>query len=392
MDADSFFTPMMKQEYNVIKERVANHPEIFYTWQWQPQKPLLMICIDLLHLGKRARYRFLKKLLTINLMEDTTLLSVEELKALLQLPDIIWSDQKFTKMVDEYFLRMYSRRTLNILSVLKPTRKTIHTFIYFVLHYPLVTLFTKIGGRSYVKLLSLVLLVLKRFDTMWENLKQDKDYQIARQNNGAAVKILTCFSQEFIKQCICSFSKILQLLHKHGEVRLVSCGSYVCECLFGWLRLHSSFNNSYPRVTELIYKQEILKMCQMELGEDVIPMTRTETRTVTVKVDNKEQLISDNEYQMINQLSKDVMDLIFDDDCYDGENLVNGSIPKYQQLLQFWSDIDNSIEEETFMKEKLWQPISGMHTQNRLQPDKISKIENNNIVKDVFSEDSLDEV
>ncbi|CAL6005010.1 Hypothetical_protein [Hexamita inflata] len=102
-------------------------------------------------------------------------------------------------------------------------------------------------------------------------------------------------------------------------------------------------------------------------------MTRTETRTVTVKVDNKEQLISDNEYQMINQLSKDVMDLIFDDDCYDGENLVNGSIPKYQQLLQFWSDIDNSIEEETFMKEKLWQPISGMHTQNRQQPDRISK-------------------
>ncbi|CAL6108207.1 Hypothetical_protein [Hexamita inflata] len=92
------------------------------------------------------------------------------------------------------------------------------------------------------------------------------------------------------------------------------------------------------------------------------------------------------------QLSKDVMDLIFDDDCYDGENLVNGSIPKYQQLLQFWSDIDNSIEEETFMKEKLWQPIEGMHTQNRLQPDKISKIENNNMVKDVFSEDSLDEV
>ncbi|CAL6034343.1 Hypothetical_protein [Hexamita inflata] len=131
-------------------------------------------------------------------------------------------------------------------------------------------------------------------------------------------------------------------------------------------------------------------MCQMELGEDVIPMTRTETRTV--KVENKEQLISDNEYRMINQLSKDVMDLIFDDDCYDSENLVNGSIPKYQQLLQFWSDIDNSIEEETFMKEKLWQPIEGMHTQNRLQPDKISKIENNNMVKDVFSEDSLDEV
>ncbi|CAL6060734.1 Hypothetical_protein [Hexamita inflata] len=133
-------------------------------------------------------------------------------------------------------------------------------------------------------------------------------------------------------------------------------------------------------------------MCQMELGEDVIPMTRTETRTVTVTVENREQLISDNEYRMINQLSKDVMDLIFDDDCYDGENLANGSNLKYQQLLQFWSDINNSIEEETFMKDKLWQPIAGMHTQNRLQPDKISKIEGNNHVQDVFSEDSLEEV
>jgi hypothetical protein len=63
----------------------------------------------------------------------------------------------------------------------------------------------------------------------------------------------------FIKEYIVYLTHVLALLKSETEIKLISCGSYRVELLFGYLRMMSHYDNSITKAQHVIEKTILLQ-------------------------------------------------------------------------------------------------------------------------------------
>ena len=105
----------------------------------------------------------------------------------------------------------------------------------------------------------IVAIVLVSFiDKLKEFNSFEESGLIVSKRNSKGVSVLTPFDETFVKQYLCFLITVMNQAYFGREVNLIAFSSYRCELYFAFLRMMSHFDNSFPKIEQVVQDQMIL--------------------------------------------------------------------------------------------------------------------------------------
>ncbi|CAL6104427.1 Conserved_hypothetical protein [Hexamita inflata] len=306
---------------------------------------------DLLHLSKRIHYRHIKKPIKLQFKLDGLEYDFKKLKDIFNINPQCFQDKPNLKMIDDITLHFYSVKNIQILLERRNVDELFLVMIYFVLVYPLSTVFVKVNDLVFQQMVALSLVTLLRLVSLSTNIKAETvwadDLRNLGENNAKNITHLTFSDQIWMKEAIVSLAQILRLVKKYDSVFIVAVGSYMCENYFSVLRFLSHGNNSASKAEEIIVNKEVLDYCCYETGQDISGTKRSRSKTLVVR---KSRILNSEELQYIDRISWAMIRVIDEDSC------TNDEIRKLpgRDLKDMICEFVSSIYNENIITENFW--------------------------------------
>ncbi|CAL5993529.1 Conserved_hypothetical protein [Hexamita inflata] len=306
---------------------------------------------DLLHLSKRIHYRHIKKPIKLQFKLDGLEYDFKKLKDIFNINPQCFQDKPNLKMIDDITLHFYSVKNIQILLERRNVDELFLVMIYFVLVYPLSTVFVKVNDLVFQQMVALSLVTLLRLVSLSTNIKAETvwadDLRNLGENNAKNITHLTFSDQIWMKEAIVSLAQILRLVKKYDTVFIVAVGSYMCENYFSVLRFLSHGNNSASKAEEIIVNKEVLDYCCYETGQDISGTKRSRSKTLVVR---KSRILNSEELQYIDRISWAMIRVIDEDTC------TNDEIRKLpgRNLKDMICEFVSSIYNENIITENFW--------------------------------------
>ncbi|CAL6059602.1 Conserved_hypothetical protein [Hexamita inflata] len=276
---------------------------------------------DLLHLLKRIHYRHVKKPIKLQFKLDGLEYDFRNLSELFDIDPRCFQDKPNLKMIDSLAQQFYSIKNIKVL--LNSSERNPALFlvmIYFVLIYPLATLFVKVDALSFQKMVALSLVTWLRLVSLSSNVRAENvwsdDAMNLGENNGKNISHLTISDQIWMKETIVTLAQILKIVANHNTVYLVAATSYLCESYFSVLRYLSHNDNSAQKAEQIVINKEVLDYCCFECQQEIRGNKESRSKTLVIK---KDRILNSEELLQIDQVSWAMIRMIDDESCTDIE-------------------------------------------------------------------------
>lgn len=222
-----------------------------------------LIISDPLHLLKRARYRLLSSSVHGDFENRTeSIIEIDKLQAQLDLPSVVFSNEKYTKMHDSLATQLFSFRTLA--SLLKNKNYTALT--YFL---PLCLLCGSLEEES--------LSVDERFSFLQVGFFYMLSYYSMSLEHGGPLRQkkhrgnthVCAFDSTFVREYCNTVMSILKVLSDmNGTIALNRLGSNPVEHLFGLLRMKSHSVHTWDKMLQVMAKTTLQQNLLRDIGPD----------------------------------------------------------------------------------------------------------------------------
>lgn len=220
------------------------------------------VACDPLHLLKRARYRLLSSRVHAN-FENTTQgqINISLLMLQLNLPSVVFSNEKYTKMHDGVAVRLFSMETLT--SLLQMRNYT--SLSYFL---PLCLLCASLHEQNltvnqrYNFLEVAFYYMLGYYRMLTTSRTPLRQYKLRGEEHVVAFDAV--FARQFCNT-VCSLLKVLSRVN--ATVALNRVGSNPVEHLFGLIRMRSRNVHTYQKMLRVMSKTTLQTKFLHELGE-----------------------------------------------------------------------------------------------------------------------------
>lgn len=260
-DGDSTYAQLHRNYFDSYANQVAMNTEFknFSTIEG------LSIVSDPLHLLKRGRYRLLSSIVHSN-FENTTesQIEIDRLERQLDLPSVVFSCEKYTKMHDNVAVQLFSMDTLVRLF----EARNYTSLSYFLplcllcasLHEPDLTLNER---YSFLELAFFYMLTYYRISST--------SHSKLRQHKLKAERHVVAFDAVFAREFCNTVCSILKVMSKvNGTVSLNRIGSNPVEHLFGMIRMKSRHIHTYDKMLRVMSKTVLQKKFLLDFGEQKI--------------------------------------------------------------------------------------------------------------------------
>ena len=221
------------------------------------------IASDPLHLLKRGRYRLLSSRVHGGGFSNTTdsVILVDSLRSQLNLPSVVFSSERFTKMHDKLATRLFSIDTLA--SLFKCRNYT--ALSYFL---PLCLLSVSLEDQSMTPEERVLFLEIGLYYMIgYYGMSKDEHGPLRefKQKNISDVRL---FDQRYAREYCNTIVSILKVLFiVNGTVHLNSVGSNPVEHLFGMIRMRSKSVHTWEKMVREMSKVMLAKTILHQLGE-----------------------------------------------------------------------------------------------------------------------------
>lgn len=220
-----------------------------------------MIVSDPLHLLKRGRYRLLSSNIHAGFQKtDDSLISVQKIRNNTDLPSLVFSAEKYTKMNDELATRLFSLRTLARLFKVSDHS----ALVYFT---PLCLLTTALEEEVLTVEERIFFLEVGFYYMLaYYGMSQEIHGQL-KQTKTRKEKDIRPFDHTFaMEYCNTVFSIVSLLKNATGKLALNRIGTNPVEHLFGLVRMRSRSVHTYDKLTKVLSKVELSKRLLSDLG------------------------------------------------------------------------------------------------------------------------------
>lgn len=260
-DGDSTYSQLHRTFFDSYSNVVAMNTE-FRNFSMIEGRSIVS---DPLHLLKRGRYRLLSSIVHSN-FENTSdsQIEINRLERQLDLPSVVFSSEKYTKMHDSVAVQLFSMDTLVRLF----EARDYTSLSYFLplcllctsLHEPNLNLNER---YSFLQLSFFYMLGYYRASSATRsNLRQ---YKLRTERHVVAFD--ATFAREFCNT-VCSILKVMSRVN--GTVSLNRIGSNPVEHLFGMIRMKSKSVHTYDKMLRVMSKTVLQRKFLRDFGEQKI--------------------------------------------------------------------------------------------------------------------------
>lgn len=221
---------------------------------------------DPLHILKRARYRSLSHLL-YQINKSSSYINVSNLEGFLNLPSVIFSNSKITKMQDNYPIKLFDLSTFLKLHELDRLVECSFFLPFTLLQVALTENKLTIDDR--VDLLEINVHYLRLYQDMLA--KTSSDYSIPNNKTHGPL-----FDNALVNDTLVTCLSILSIIkHSDGIIRLNRIGTNPLEHHFGLLRIKSKYNDDFNTLLQSEIKVQIAADIEHEIIGKTIRNKRT---------------------------------------------------------------------------------------------------------------------
>ena len=217
---------------------------------------------DPLHLLKRARYRLLSSSVHSNFENlSESLISLERLREELNLPSVVFSTEKYTKMHDSLATQLFSLRSLDILI----KKKNLNALAYFL---PMCLLSASLSEKE--------MTVDERFSLLqvgfyymisYYSMSQDNAH-VLRQRKQKNNTHVCPFDVMMVREYCNTVASVLKVLSSaNGSISLNRIGSNPLEHLFGLVRMRSRSVHTFQKMLQVMAKSVLQQKLLHDFGE-----------------------------------------------------------------------------------------------------------------------------
>ena len=220
------------------------------------------IASDPLHLLKRARYRLLNSRVHRGFENLTeTVVSVEALRDGLDLPSIVFCNERFTKMHDKLATRLFSLDTLVALF----EHRNLTALSYFLPLCFLTVSLEEVNLKVEERILFLEISLYYMLAFYGMSVHSQGPLREFKSKNKIDVRTFDYrFVQEFCNTVVALLNVMFTV---NGTVQLNSVGSNPVEHFFGLIRMRSRSVHTYNKMLRTVSKVVLAKTILDELGE-----------------------------------------------------------------------------------------------------------------------------
>ena len=218
---------------------------------------------DPLHLLKRARYRLLSSTVHGG-FENTTasVISVDSLQSQLDLPSVVFNNEKYTKMHDALATRLFSLTTLS--SLLENNNYS--ALAYFM---PLCLLCASLQEANLMVEERASLLEVGFYYMLAYYRMLSGNLTPLKQRKNTTNQHVCPFDLIFVKEYCNTVCSILKVLYKvNGTVGLNRIGSNPVEHLFGLIRMRSHSVHTWDKMLRVVSKSLLQQRFIKNIGEN----------------------------------------------------------------------------------------------------------------------------
>lgn len=257
-DGDTTYSNLHREFFESYYQRVRMDPD-FCNFSEIHRRSVIS---DPLHLLKRARYRLLSSSVHSsfeNLSES--LISLDRLREELNLPSVVFSQEKYTKMHDSLATQLFSLRNLNILI----KKKNLNALAYFL---PMCLLSASLSEKE--------MTVDERFSLLqvgfyymisYYSMSQDNAHvlrQKKQRNNTHVCPFDVMMVREY---CNTAMSLLKVLSSANGSVSLNRMGSNPLEHFFGLVRMRSRSVHTFQKMLQVTARSVLQQKLLHDFGE-----------------------------------------------------------------------------------------------------------------------------
>ena len=220
-----------------------------------------IIVSDPLHLLKRGRYRLLSSNVHAGFEKtNESLISPEEVRKVVDLPALVFSSEKYTKMHDDLATQLFSLQTLAKLF----RARNNSALVYFV---PLCLLTTALEEESLTVAERMLFLEVGFYYMLgYYGMSLESNHQL-RQTKTKTDLDVRPFDRSFtIEYCNTVFSLLSVLKTADGKVSLNRVGTNPLEHLFGLVRMRSRSVHTYDKMLNALSKAGLSQRLLADLG------------------------------------------------------------------------------------------------------------------------------
>ena len=258
-DGDTTYTNLHREFFDAYYERVkmdvdfSNFSEILHQ----------SVISDPLHLLKRARYRLLSSTVHATFENVShSVVSLDLLQQQLNLPSVVFSDEKYTKMHDSLATQLFSLRSLATLFECK----NFPALAYFL---PMCLLTASLSEKE--------LQVEERFSLLqvglyymigYYSMLQDSTH-VMRQKKHRNNTHVCAFDAALVREYCNTVVSILKELNRvNGSLSLNRIGSNPLEHLFGLVRMKSHSVHTFDKMLQVMSKSVLQSKLLRDIGEN----------------------------------------------------------------------------------------------------------------------------
>ena len=219
------------------------------------------IVSDPLHLLKRARYRLFSENIHAGLLINSPKLTFASLHEILDIPELVFSNKKYTKMQDSLPIHLFSFKSL--ITILNENQKD---WITYMIPFSLLNIalsekdLTITERRCFIEIsFYYSLFYIAESQKVKHQLPQRK----YKTNN------IQMYSHALtLELCNTCFSILRVMDFFNGTINLNRFGSNPVEHIFGLLRMKSRYKNSFEKMKKVFGEIELHKQLLNDLGEN----------------------------------------------------------------------------------------------------------------------------
>jgi len=256
-DGDSTYSKLHDQFFGNYSSKVTND----YNFVNFSEISSLGVISDPLHLLKRGRYRLLSNDIALGFTERCSRLNVSRARELLNLPSIIFSNQRITKMHDSLPLKLFDLRSLLLLFAEQEYELAAYFIPFTLLSTALAEKYLSNGERVSLLQVSFFYSFLYYQESMTAT---DNSLPQNRRSNHAIVWL---FQNQLMKEmCNTIFVLISALESVNGKLYLNRYVSNPLEHTFGMIRMKSRNRHTFDRMIKSIGEIELVRRIKHDLN------------------------------------------------------------------------------------------------------------------------------
>ena len=256
-DGDNTYSKMHKEYFNSYKNLVQNNSN-FNNFSTISARSIIS---DPLHILKRARYKILSGNVHSGIFKNSDILNLSILRETLDVPELVFSNQKFTKMQDFLPIHLFSFKSF--ISLIN--EKHIQWLTYIV---PYVLLNTALSEKELTVLERRSFIEIAFYYSLfyYDESSNLKDVLPQRKYKNNHVQMYDhIITQEFCNTCF-SILRIIDFFN--GTIHLNRLGSNPVEHVFGLLRMKSRYKHSFDKMKKVFEEIDLHKQLLHDLGEN----------------------------------------------------------------------------------------------------------------------------